>query len=313
MDSFKYDVFISHASEDKDDFVRPLANALVKAGVNIWYDEFTLRLGDSLRASIDKGLSESKYGIVVLSPYFFEKKFPQEELNGLFSKQVITGTKTLIPIWHKIDKEYLLEKSPLLTDKVAAKTSEGVDSVIQKILNVVKPETSHFTDGGLTISIMPKEIRLRAGGWAVRTPVTITNHTEQPLYNTYMKITVPSNDLPIDSIEIQKDDRGSALKGNAGSISMKPDVIRFDCENLNNNEMVLILLSKIDANSSRELFIKGNLPKERKAVIEIISFDTKPSELLIQDNKLAFPFKVQETIKIKSIFLNLKRLHARPV
>ena len=44
-----HDVFISHASEDKDAIVRPLANALISCGLKVWYDEFTLRIGDSLR------------------------------------------------------------------------------------------------------------------------------------------------------------------------------------------------------------------------------------------------------------------------
>ena len=57
----EYDVFISHASEDKDSVVRPLALALKEKGVNVWYDEFELKIGDSLRRKIDQGLSKSRY------------------------------------------------------------------------------------------------------------------------------------------------------------------------------------------------------------------------------------------------------------
>ena len=46
-------LFISHASEEKADFVRPLAHALKKQGLRVWYDEFSLKPGDSLRRSID--------------------------------------------------------------------------------------------------------------------------------------------------------------------------------------------------------------------------------------------------------------------
>src|SRR5690606_41724243 len=63
----EHDVFISHASEDKDEIVRPLAIALRNAGLSVWYDEFELKIGDSLRQKIDKGLSKSRFGIVVLS------------------------------------------------------------------------------------------------------------------------------------------------------------------------------------------------------------------------------------------------------
>ncbi len=62
----KYDIFISHASEDKDDFVRPLAIALIEKGFKVWYDELSLDVGDSLRQSIDKGLKNSRFGLVWL-------------------------------------------------------------------------------------------------------------------------------------------------------------------------------------------------------------------------------------------------------
>ena len=47
----EWDVFISHASEDKEVFVGPLAERLRQHGVRLWYDEFTLTMGDSLRRS----------------------------------------------------------------------------------------------------------------------------------------------------------------------------------------------------------------------------------------------------------------------
>ena len=70
---FKWDAFIGHASEDKDDFVRPLADGLKKRGLSVWFDECELKVGDSLRESIDRGLRRSRFGIVVISPHFFEK------------------------------------------------------------------------------------------------------------------------------------------------------------------------------------------------------------------------------------------------
>lgn len=68
-----YDVFISHTSEDKDAIVRPLAEALAKGGLKVWYDEFELKIGDSLRRKIDKGLAHSRFGIVVLSQAFSKR------------------------------------------------------------------------------------------------------------------------------------------------------------------------------------------------------------------------------------------------
>jgi hypothetical protein len=79
----EFDVFISHAYEDKETFVRPLAEALIARNLRPWYEEFTLRPGDSLRRSIDHGLLTSQVGVVVLSPAFFGKRWTNYELDGL--------------------------------------------------------------------------------------------------------------------------------------------------------------------------------------------------------------------------------------
>lgn len=69
----KWDLFISHASEDKEKLVKPLAELLRRYGARIWYDEFELKLGDSLSRRIDEGLRQAAFGLVVLSRRFFAK------------------------------------------------------------------------------------------------------------------------------------------------------------------------------------------------------------------------------------------------
>jgi len=69
----EWDIFISHASEDRDVFVEPLAKGLKRHGFKVWYDKFCLQVGDSVRRSIEKGLTNSSYGLVVLSKNFFPK------------------------------------------------------------------------------------------------------------------------------------------------------------------------------------------------------------------------------------------------
>ena len=134
-----WDAFISHATEDKERFVRPLADALSSAGLRIWYDEFALRIGDSLRRSIDKGLSRSRYGIVVLSTSFFAKEWPQRELDGLVARE-IGGEKVILPIWHEVDAVVVRQQSPTLMDRVAVDSREGLDGVVAKLLAVLKPQ-----------------------------------------------------------------------------------------------------------------------------------------------------------------------------
>jgi hypothetical protein len=134
----KYDVFVSHASEDKADFVRPFVIYLKENGVNVWYDEFELRIGDSLRRNIDNGLKNSRYGIVVLSEAFFNKDWPQKELDGLFAREV-DGEKVILPIWHKISKNEVIKYSPIIADMLAINTSNfTIEEIARQIIDRIK-------------------------------------------------------------------------------------------------------------------------------------------------------------------------------
>jgi hypothetical protein len=133
-----YDAFISHASEDKEGFVRSLAEALQERGISIWYDEFELKVGDSLRRSIDRGLAKSRFGIVVLSSAFFAKNWTQYELDGLVAKEMVGG-KVILPIWHKISKDEVMSYSPSLADKFALGTSQfTIEELADQLAEVVK-------------------------------------------------------------------------------------------------------------------------------------------------------------------------------
>jgi hypothetical protein len=135
-----YDVFISHASEDKDAVVRPLAHALRNGGLEVWYDEFELRIGDSLRRKIDAGLANSRFGVVVLSRSFFEKGWTNYELDGLVTRYV-DGEQELLPIWHDITKQELIDYSPSLADKVArSTTTHTVDEIAAEIIDVIRSD-----------------------------------------------------------------------------------------------------------------------------------------------------------------------------
>ena len=128
-----YDAFISHATEDKATVVRPLTAALVRLGFRVWLDETELRVGDGLRKSIDRGLSKSHYGIVVLSTAFFAKNWPRYELDGLTARE-IKGRKVILPIWHGVMHRDVLKFSPPLADKVALSTSSMTIQQIARAL-----------------------------------------------------------------------------------------------------------------------------------------------------------------------------------
>ncbi|TAK64593.1 MAG: toll/interleukin-1 receptor domain-containing protein [Dehalococcoidia bacterium] len=142
----EHDVFISHASEDKESFVRALAEGLRARGVNVWYDEFELKVGDSLRRSIDRGLVKSRFGIVVFSSAFFAKNWPQYELDGLVTKETSSGGKVILPIWHKVSKDEVAGYSPTLADKVALNTGiQSLDEIIEELVAVICPTANSKT------------------------------------------------------------------------------------------------------------------------------------------------------------------------
>ncbi|MBE3143170.1 MAG: toll/interleukin-1 receptor domain-containing protein [Planctomycetes bacterium] len=141
-----YDLFICHASEDKETFVRPLANALRADHVEVWLDEFTLELGDSIRRSIDNGLRQSWFGIIVLSPAFFNKKWPQYELDGLTEIEMRGNDKVLLPIWHNVSHNDVFAYSPPLANRLAISSAEGLDKVVAAIIRVVRPQGSPLVE-----------------------------------------------------------------------------------------------------------------------------------------------------------------------
>ena len=136
---YQYDVFIAHASEDKDTIARPLAKLLQALGLKVWFDEFSLQAGDSLSRSIDKGLALSRFGVVILSKNFFKKEWTEYELRGLVSRE-IGRDKTVLPIWHQVTREEVLSFSPPLADKLALNTSnDSLEAIAIKLLKVIKP------------------------------------------------------------------------------------------------------------------------------------------------------------------------------
>ena len=133
----EYDAFISHASEDKEAFVRPFASELAKE-MRVWYDEFSLKLGDRLSESIDRGLRSSRYGVVVLSHAFFAKRWPAAELSALVTRANNSGKPVIIPIWHGVNRQDVESYSPLLADLVAVTSTADVPAVARAIIARVR-------------------------------------------------------------------------------------------------------------------------------------------------------------------------------
>lgn len=143
-DDYEFDLFLSHASEDKEAVVRPLASMLAERGIRIWLDETALTLGDSLRRSIDRGLARSRFGLVVLSRSFFDKEWPQRELDALAAR--VDREKTVLPIWHGVGRSEVEGYSPMLADKLAVSTAAGLDKVVAEVLRALGHDDRAATD-----------------------------------------------------------------------------------------------------------------------------------------------------------------------
>jgi hypothetical protein len=135
------DLFICHASEDKDEVARPLAEHLVGLGARVWYDEYALRVGDSISGRIDEGLRTCRFGVVVLSPQFFCKRWPQRELAGLVARMTHEDRDLLLPVWHNVSVDEVLAFSAPLVDVYALRTAElTMRQVAESLLEVTRTD-----------------------------------------------------------------------------------------------------------------------------------------------------------------------------
>ena len=136
-DSSIYDVFLSHASEDKDEVARPLATLLQERGLRVWYDEFELSIGDNLVAKLNAGINASRFGILVLSDAFFAKRWTNHELNML-EHLWVTEDRIMFPIWHNITVQEIREFRPSLANIFGLSTAiYTVEEIAKEIHEVI--------------------------------------------------------------------------------------------------------------------------------------------------------------------------------
>lgn len=173
------DCFICHASEDKDAIARPLAARLSGAGYDVWFDEFEMVVGDSLRERIDEGLASSRFGVVVLSRQFFEKGWPQSELNGLFAREMVGAERLILPVWHDVDEEFLASKSPLLADRIGV-PSHPLDKAVEQVIRAIEHRRGRGASAAAIIAAqspapgpsLPEPVELVEDGTRVRLGLT---------------------------------------------------------------------------------------------------------------------------------------------
>jgi hypothetical protein len=130
--------FISHDSRDKEPFVRELANQLAAMACPVWYDEFSLIPGQSLRVSIETGLKRSTKCIVVLSKNFFANPgWSRREFDMIYTREILEGKRIMIPVWLNVTKNDVFDYSPILLDTFGIQASIGVEQVAGKIVAAI--------------------------------------------------------------------------------------------------------------------------------------------------------------------------------
>jgi hypothetical protein len=134
---FMADAFISHAHEDKDTIARPLAQDLISRGYSVWFDEYTLRIGDSLPQEIDRGLASCRFAVVILSPSFFEKNWTKLELDAMFVREIAENHKRVLPVWHNVTPNQIKQFSPMLASKFGVSSDGGLAAVVASIAQVL--------------------------------------------------------------------------------------------------------------------------------------------------------------------------------
>lgn len=112
----EYDLFISHASKDKEELVENLYRSLDKLGIKIFYDKESIEWGDNWKEKILNGVNKAEFAIIVISENFFGREWTERELNELLSRQNRNGQKIILPILKNITMEQLQQKYPSVAD-----------------------------------------------------------------------------------------------------------------------------------------------------------------------------------------------------
>lgn len=175
-----HDAFICYAHEDQQDVANPLALKLIDSGLDVWYDEFSLAVGDSLSETVDRGLANSRYGIVILSRHFLDKNWPKRELRGLTTR-AIDGKSTILPIWHSIEKDEISAFSPPLADVLALNTKNGVETIARHIISRICNEQTRLP------TALARAERLYEIGHYQAAVVIATAHLEEELRRYALK------------------------------------------------------------------------------------------------------------------------------
>jgi hypothetical protein len=152
--------FISHDSRDKDEIARPLAQELARHRCPVWFDEYSLRIGTSLRESIERGLKECSKCVLIISPNFLENKgWTKTEFNSIFTREILEESNYVLPVWVNVSAKNVYEYSPLLADKVAIKWNGNAQDIASKLFPEILDAGDTDSSSYRTYSVITESIQ----------------------------------------------------------------------------------------------------------------------------------------------------------
>jgi hypothetical protein len=166
------DAFVSYASEDRETFAKPLAD-LLRQRTTIWFDEYELRIGDSISRSIEKGIAKSRFGVLILTTTYFDKYWTTEELSALRTIESSQNELKLLPVWCNVTKDQVRTFSPFLADRKAMEWKNGLEACAESILqkcHLFSIQDHHANYHDIDISKCRCEGEARRPHWLLDTP-----------------------------------------------------------------------------------------------------------------------------------------------
>jgi hypothetical protein len=135
------DVFIGHASEDKASYARPLFDALNRLGVSVWLDESEVQDGESLSTSVGRGLRGASLVVLLVTPNFIGKFWPETELANALSMEISSGKVRIVPILD-VSHAIFADRYPLMADKL----SRSWDTGVSELASILAERIDHRVD-----------------------------------------------------------------------------------------------------------------------------------------------------------------------
>lgn len=128
-----YDVFISHSSLDKPQFVEPLVSELEHLGLRVWYDKYNIQRGDKIKDSIINGINGAVIFVAIISSHYYSSNWVSWELGAMQVK----CPDNFIPIIFPDAKDMTGQKYPFILEHNYILATEPILAIAKELNSIV--------------------------------------------------------------------------------------------------------------------------------------------------------------------------------